>query len=173
MKFFKRLAIFGICVFGAINISYAQASLSDKFAGDWQGSGTLMGSEADFEMRWEKELNGQFLQLTFQNKRMAAGGRSMIFNAIAIYRPIDQEWTGTWFDVRGVSFPVNGTVKDNVLTVEWGKESFERGRTIYTLVSSDSMYVADYVLQEGTYNQFGEAGYKRITAKSSAKDERR
>ncbi|MEQ8526013.1 hypothetical protein [Gracilimonas sp.] len=139
----------------------AQQNLEQHFIGSWQGTGHLMGSEATFDMRWQKKLGGQFLKLTFQNSRTPENSSPVIFNAIAMYRPGAKEWTGTWFDVRGISFPLKGHVEDKTLTVDWGSSDTEQGRTVYALQNDGSMIVTDFILQQGSYTEFGKATYSK------------
>ncbi|MAL17541.1 MAG: hypothetical protein CL670_14875 [Balneola sp.] len=139
----------------------AQKNLSQHFIGSWQGTGNLMGSEATFDMRWEKELGGQFLKLTFQNSRTPENSSPVTFNAIAMYRPGEKGWTGTWFDVRGISFPLKGQVEGNTLSVDWGRSDTEQGRTVYALQNDGSMIVTDFIQQQGIYTQFAKATYNK------------
>lgn len=144
------------------NTASAQPKLSEQLIGSWQGTGTLMGSEATFDMRWERELGGQFLKLTFQNRRTPKDKSPIIFNATAMYSTGEEEWTGTWFDVRGISFPLKGQVDGGTLTVDWGSPDTEQGRTVYALQDDESMVVTDYILQQGSYTKFGTANYTKI-----------
>ena len=166
----KYLILMSLCWIGLANMSYAQQTLADQFEGHWQGEGTLMGSEATFDMSWQREMAGQFLKLTFQNKRTPKDGESIVFNATAMYRPMDNIWEGTWFDSRGVSFSVRGTVEVNKLTVEWGNPDIEQGKTVYILKEDkNSMKVTDYILQNGNYTKFGEAEYKKVVQNEEPK----
>lgn len=139
---------------------YSQ-SLPEKLQGSWEGKGTLMGSEADFRMNWDMILNDQFLQLTFTSKRLS-GDQEILFHAKAIYKPEDESWNGTWFDSRGISFEVNGTVEENKLSVEWGSPDIEQGRTVYELTNEHELTVTDFINQDGTYSKFGESVYHRV-----------
>lgn len=122
-----------------------------------------MGAPAQFEMQWEKVLGGRFLKLTFQSRRTPEGGSTTTFEAIAFYSLAgDSTWPGTWFDSRGISFPVEGKVSGTTLTVEWGTPEIEQGRTVYALEDEIRMLVTDYVLREGTYAKFGEARYRKV-----------
>ena len=128
----------------------------------WSGSGTLMGSPAAFEMHWQWELDERFLKLEFKNSRQTADGREISFRAHAYYRVVgDSLLEGNWFDSRGVTFPLQGLIKGNEITVEWGSEETEMGRTVYVLKSPGEMAVTDYVFSDGRYSKFGEAAYKK------------
>lgn len=141
-------------------------NLSEKLEGSWEGKGSLMGSEADFKMNWDRILDDQFIQLTFTSKRIIDEAE-VFFHATATYRLDDNKWEGTWFDSRGVSFCVVGTAEDSTLTVEWGSPDIEQGRTVYTITGENEMAVTDYVNQNGTYSKFGEALYQKVGMKNS------
>ena len=150
----------------SIPVEIHSQNLSDKFEGSWEGSGTLMGSETDFKMNWDKILDGQFIRLTFTSKR-TANEEEILFHASATYRPNDENWQGTWFDSRGISFDVTGTVEEYALSVEWGSPDIEQGCTVYEMTGENEMTVTDYVNQNGTYSKFGEAVYQKVGDKNS------
>jgi len=138
------------------NTLYSQEFFEELTAKEWEGSGTLMGAEANFEMQWAWVLDQQFLRLEFQNSR-----GSSTFKGHGYYR-IEGGTTvsGMWFDARGFFFPLSGTLNENVLTINWGTPETEQGRTVYTLISSENIKVTDYILKDGEYLQFGEAQYQ-------------
>lgn len=141
----------------------------DTMATDsWTGSGTLLGSEAEFNMKWTWELNDNFLKLEFQNKRTSGSGQELVLQSHAYYQPKnDSLFAGTWFDSRGVSFPVKGTLSDSTFTVNWGSPETEQGRTVYALVSQEEATVTDYVLQGENYVKFGEASYQKTRSSNT------
>jgi hypothetical protein len=66
------------------------------------------------------------------------------FEGRAFYRPVaDGRWQATWFDNRGVSFPIQAVLAGRVLTSEWGSAETERGRTIYRLLPDGRLEVTD------------------------------
>ncbi len=136
-------------------------NLAEKLEGSWEGKGTLMGAEADFKLNWDKILNDEFLQLTFTSRRLI-NDEEILFHATATYHPDSENWHGTWFDSRGISFQVNGTVDENALSVEWGSPDIEQGRTVYELTAENEMTVTDYVKQNGSLSKFGEAVYHKV-----------
>ena len=74
---------------------------------------------------------------------------------------MDGQVSGTWFDSRGVSFPLKGSFTDTELLIEWGSPDIETGRTVYTLSVSGDLVVTDYVNSNGREIRFGEAIYSR------------
>lgn len=137
---------------------FAQNQIPNDFLGEWQGSGTLMGKDADFEMKWEKVLNDQFLKLTFRNG-FSDGSFSM--KAHGYYKLNDDgSLSGQWFDSRGTSFPLKGTFTSTLFTTEWEDSDVEKGRSEYRILESGEVQVTDFVLRNGSYQKFAEATYQ-------------
>lgn len=156
----KKLCVFFFAVFMLSEAAFCQSFWESATDGSWRGTGTLMNSEADFKMNWKRVLDDHFLKLEFQNRRISNTGKELILKSHAYYhQKNDSLYEGTWFDSRGISFPVSGILKEATLTVTWGSPGIEQGKTIYTLVSKKEMNVTDYVLQEENYLKFGEAAY--------------
>ncbi len=146
----------------ALSLSPAvKGQLPEPFIGQWTGTGTLYNQDASFSMKWEKVLNNEFVRLTFGN-RLDNGSFSM--QATGMYR-IESDGTvkGSWFDSRGVHFPLNGKTEGSRLTVHWGTEDFEQGKTVYILTGPEAITVTDYVMKNGNYTKFGEATYTKKT----------
>ena len=133
-----------------------------------------MGTEASFKMKWDWTLDNKFLYLEFQNswkpsnrENVTRTGKTVlkgdvVLKAKAYYKPItNTEFEGTWFDSRGITFPVRGTLKDQLFTVIWGSEDTEQGKTEYLLLPSGQIEVKDYILNNGKYAQFGNAVYSK------------
>jgi len=139
-------------------------SISEKLAGDWTGKGTLMGQTASFTMQWSWQLEHQFLRLKFQNMRIPKDRTPQTLTAHAYYSITnDSTVIGTWFDSRGITLPLSGTIKDDVLTIFWGDSETEQGKTIYTYdTARNKMGVTDYILSAEKYHKFGTAVYEKI-----------
>lgn len=136
-----------------------------SLAGDWQGPGETNGMASLQQMRWEPVLEGRFLRLTLDNRMTAADGAEWRFQAQAFYRlGSDGAISGTWFDSRGISFPLAGSLDDQgVMTILWGTEDTERGRSRYRIVA-DTLEVTDEVLTpEGEWRVFGRSRLLRTT----------
>ncbi len=139
--------------------SDSKAQILNSFLGSWEGNGTLMNNEANFEMKWEQVLNNEFFKLTFRNSIPSA---SFSMDAQAYYKETENGTiSGYWFDSRGISFPLEGNLSDTTLTIYWGTEEIEEGRTEYTLFDSETIKVSDFVLRNGEYALFGTATYQR------------
>ena len=57
--------------------------------------------------------------------------------------------------------PLDASAKDGSLITHWGTSETEQGRTAYKVVSKNRIDVADFVLKEGEWKQFGKAIYRR------------
>ena len=141
-------------LFGSIQAQSSQ-SFAETILGTWNGTGTLFGQEATFHMKWENSLNAKFIKLTFSN----TFGENRTMDANAYYRL--EQHSGYWFDSRGTMLPLQVDIDSDTMTVLWGNEATENGKTIYTIVDSEHLTVQDFVLKEGTYIKFGEAIYRR------------
>ncbi len=138
----------------------AQEYLSlDSFLGQWEGTGELFTQEAKYKMTWEEALEGQYVKLTFSNEMIASGQG---IKAEAYYQPSgEHDVIGKWFDNRGYFVEIEGTLDQTSLTSHWVNEH-EQGKTIYTLVSSDSISVEDFVWKNEEYVPFGKAQYSKL-----------
>jgi hypothetical protein len=128
-----------------------------RLTGGWQGTGEVRGMESAQRMSWEPVLDGQFLRLSFDNRMSGEDGREWHFSAQAFYR-IEDDGTiaGTWFDSRGVSFPLSGSIgEDDTLTISWGTDDTERGRTSYRLAAAGLEVTDEVLLPEGGWRTFG------------------
>ncbi len=119
-----------------------------------------MGSEASFSMNWEWTLNDKFLKLTFENSRKSKEGNAIVFSANGYYKLLsDSALEGTWFDSRGITFPLTGTITDSALTIIWGTPESEQGKTVYSVDADGQVNVVDFFLSNDQYQQFGQANY--------------
>jgi uncharacterized protein YodC (DUF2158 family) len=134
-----------------------------RLEGTWAGDGKFMGNAARLELRYEWVLNGKFLRLSLKNDSKTPAGERQVFEGHVYYEPkSDGSVSGTWFDSRGVSFAVKGSFEGDTLTVQWGNPGQEQGKSVYRLVDSGTLEVADSVqLKDGTFRQFATAVVKR------------
>ena len=127
----------------------------------WTGSGVLMGKEATFMMDWQRVLSNKFIKLDFQNKRKSGDNDYIVFKATAFYKIVnDSTVVGNWFDNRGMTFPLKGSIRENELTILWGDDETETGKTIYHYSKdNNNITVEDFVRNNGKYYNFGNATY--------------
>lgn len=149
-----------IGILDADNDTKKQSIITVLINTDWNGLGVLMGKKATYSMNWQSVLNNQFIKLEFQNKRESENNEAIVFNATAFYKIVnDTIVTGNWFDNRGMSLPLKGHVKENELTILWGNDETERGKTIYHYTSNNTITVEDFIMNNGEYYKFGNATY--------------
>ncbi len=142
----------------------AASAFFGKLAGDWQGGGEVNQMAADMRMTWEPVLDGRFLRLTMDNRMTGAEGKAWHFKAQSYYR-IEQDGTitGNWFDSRGITLPLAGGVEQDSMTIQWGTDAIERGRSHYRL-SAEGLEVTDEVFtKEGEWRTFGRTRLLRTT----------
>lgn len=134
------------------------STLRNSLIGTWDGKGTLMGNPATFHMEWSTTLNGAFVYLNFSNAFTDTQGVTRKLTSHGYYHLDNKK--GVWIDSRGVILPLILDLASNRLTVVWGNENTEQGKTIYTILKN-GMQVEDYVLRNGRYILFGTAEYVR------------
>ena len=128
-----------------------------RLVGDWRGAGEVSRMAGDMRMHWEPVLDGQFHRLSMENQLTGVDGKIWHFKAQGYYRVgTDGTITGQWFDSRGFSLPLTGSVAGDAMTIDWGTEaSAERGRSTYRL-AADALEVTDEAYgKDGTLSVFG------------------
>ncbi len=116
-------------------------------AGSWRGAGTMFGNASEAALDVRPTLGGRFVEFSWR-----AGG----FEGRAFYRPAAEgRWQASWFDNRGVTFPIAAVAGERTLTADWGTAETERGRTVYRLAADGRLTVTDSVLRpDGAYRDF-------------------
>ena len=116
-------------------------------SGSWQGSGTAFGRASEARLDVRPVLGGRFVELSY---------RAGAFEGRAFYRPAEgNRWQATWFDNRGMSFPIGAVLEGRMLTADWGSPETERGRTIYRLADDGRLHVSDSILRpDGSHREF-------------------
>ena len=156
----RAIGVLSVILFMVQSIN-AQSFFENISQYKWKGSGELMESAASFQMDWQPILDGKFYELLFQNQREES--KEFIFKSKGVYRPKkDGTFTGTWFDSRGYSFPLEGNFTENELTVYWGDPATEEGKTIYSINENGTISVMDYILKDGKLLPFGNALYNKL-----------
>lgn len=149
-----------IRIVNAHNENTEQSIITALVNKNWNGVGTLMSKKATFTMHWQRVLDNQFIKLEFQNKQKSENNEDIVLRATAFYKIVnDTAVTGNWYDSRGMSFPLKGQVKKNELTILWGNDETETGKTIYSYTKNDIIYVEDFIMNNGEYYKFGSATY--------------
>ena len=131
-------------------------SIFKRLNGSWSGEGKTLEMPARLRMSWEWVLGEKFLRLSLKNEMRAASGNVQLFEGHAYYQPSEGKCEGTWFDSRGISFPIKWTVDGQTLTGMWGATGQENGKSVYRFLADGKLEVVDSVKQkDGTWKEFG------------------
>ncbi|MGD9905998.1 MAG: hypothetical protein AB7U83_21205 [Vicinamibacterales bacterium] len=139
--------------------------LHDLFAGQWAGTGTILGQPARVELTVERVLDGRFTRLLWVS-HIGLPPKTQRFEGHAYYpRPgWDSGYTATWFDSSGAVRPIRGGPDgaDTVVAL-WGTAATEQGETRYRRVAPDAIAVVDRVLgTNGQWREFGRSSLTRV-----------
>jgi hypothetical protein len=143
----SRLLAFLLLLAAALPAVAQDVAALSWLTGSWRGTGTMFGNASEAVLEVRPALGGRFVELSYR-----AGG----FEGRAFYRPTGEgRWRATWFDNRGISFPIEARLHGQVLTADWGSAETERGRTIYRLGADGTLEVSDSVTaRDDTSRQF-------------------
>jgi hypothetical protein len=124
-----------LCLVAAPAFASDGASALHWLEGRWRGTGTMFGQASEAVLEVRPALGGRFLELSYRAGR---------FEGRAFYRPVEGgRWQATWFDNRGISFPIQAVLVGQALTADWGSAETERGRTVYRLLPDGRLEVTD------------------------------
>ena len=137
--------------------AYPQSdTLFKRLHGSWSGEGKTLEMPANLRMSWEWVLGEKFLRLSLKNEMKAPNGQVQNFEGHAYYHANVEKCEGTWFDSRGMSFPIKCTVEGQTLTAMWGATGQENGKSVYKILKDGKLEVVDSVKQkDGTWKEFG------------------
>jgi hypothetical protein len=159
-KIFNNITLLFLLIIVGNLYSQSSQDFTKSILGSWIGNGTLFKQQANFNMKWENDLNDQFIKLSFKNSFEDQSGVERVMKASAYYSI--QQNVGQWFDTRGMILPLKLEISENSMVVFWGNELTERGKTIYTIIDNEHLTVQDFVFNDISYLQFGEATYERL-----------
>lgn len=139
--------------------------LHDRFAGRWEGAGTILGQASRVELTVERTLDGRFTRLVWVS-HIGPPPKTRRFEGHAYYsRPgWDSGYTATWFDSSGAVRPIRGGPDgDDAVVAHWGTAATEQGETTYRRLSRDAIEVVDRVLgKSGQWREFGRSTLRRV-----------
>lgn len=161
-----KITVAVLCIFGStISIGASAADSLEFLQGEWSGSGTMFGSNASFQQSWRPALNGVFTTLHLQVRFAGENGTNLAFEGTGYYKDQpDGTLSGVWLDSNGDLFPLQATVEAKTLTVLWGNENTESGRSSYQLLEDGSLRVVDSVAEkDGSFREFASAALSRRT----------
>ena len=131
-------------------------SIFKRLHGSWSGEGKTLEMPSTLRMSWEQVLGEKFLRLSLKNEMRTPSGQTQLFEGHAYYQPSEAKCEGTWFDSRGMSFPIKCTVEGQSLTAMWGATGQENGKSVYKFLADGKLEVVDSVKQkDGTWKEFG------------------
>jgi|GEM_PF-1479977 len=157
--FDKIVLLITLLIVGNVQAQSSQ-NFTNTILGSWQGNGTLFEQKATFNMKWENALNAKFIKLSFENSFKDNSGVERGMKASAYYNL--KQNIGYWFDSRGTMLPLKLEINEQSMVVLWGNELTETGKTIYTIIDKEHLWVQDFVYKDDSYLLFGEATYERI-----------
>lgn len=139
--------------------------IHDLFAGQWEGSGTILGQPSRVELTVERALDGRFTRLLWTS-HIGPPPKTQRFEGHAYYsRPDpDGQYTATWFDSSGAVRPIRGGADGaDAVVARWGTAATEQGETTYRRVAPDAIEVVDRVLgKNGQWREFGRSTLRRV-----------
>ncbi len=84
-----------------------------------------------------------------------AGTGNQMFAGRGLYRiEPDGRVTGYWEDSQGSVHPLAGTWNGMELSVNWGSEETELGRSTYVFAGDGGLHVEDWVKREASWHRF-------------------
>ncbi len=91
-----------------------------------------------------------------------ADGKTWHFKAQGYATSGGRPITGTWFDSRGISLPLAGRVEGDTMTIDWGTDAIERGRSSYRLAEGTLEVTDEVYTKEGELHVFGRTHLRRV-----------
>lgn len=133
------------------------SAVIDQLIGNWSAQGEAFGASADTEMRWERDLGGKFIRLSYRIE-MERGDDVSTFQGVAYYGDlVDGEYRAFWADNSGDLHPIKAKQEDNALIANWGVEGGKQGRTRYELITGGGVEVTDWIRSGDEWRQFNHA----------------
>ena len=140
MKALLRILLLWItCLPAALAEESHATGFFAQIAGEWQGTGEVRGMASVQQMSWQPVLDGSFLRLTFDNRMTGADGKKWRFQAHGYYRIRD----------------------DGTMTILWGTDDTERGRSSYRLAAGELEVTDEVFGREGEWRVFGRTRFTR------------
>lgn len=134
-----------------------------KLLGSWQGIGRAFGTNAVISMQWEPAVQFQFIKLTYKIET-GSGEKLKTFEGTAMYRPSGtNQYRATWVDSQGSIHPITAEIVGQTLTSLWGTAATVEGKTEYSLKSSESIEIIDYVkVNSGEWKEFSRNALQKL-----------
>lgn len=149
----------------AQSVANASATCLRDLHGRWMGPGTVLGRAITMEQDWSPALGGSFSELRMRHYAPDSTAR-VTFEGRGLYRASGDSVSGTWSDLRGVTFDIAGRCAAGTFTSVW--HGVERGQTTYAL-RADTMTVIDSVwpANGSAKREFGRSVLRRDVARAA------
>jgi hypothetical protein len=151
-----KLSVAVLLLLLAAHTAFPQSdSIFKRLGGSWSGEGKTLGMPATLQMTWDWVLAEKFLRLSLKNEMRVASGQLQLFEGHAYYQPSEGKCEGTWFDSRGISFPIKCSVQGQSVTALWGATGQEQGKSVYSFLADGKLEIVDSVKQkDGSWKEF-------------------
>jgi hypothetical protein len=142
----------------AMSRSIAQhRNFLERMVGTWHATGTAFNMPAEVDMTWTPALNGRYTQIQYKIIMHTSKGTDQSFEGTAFYKQDgENKFKATWFDSGGDMHPITASNDEQTLTSLWGTPETKMGKTLYKLITDQTVEVIDFVQRkDGTWQQFG------------------
>ena len=139
--------------------------LEKRLLGAWSAKGRAFGMPADVTMKWEPDLQGNFLLLSYRMDMRDTTGKVQVFEGKAFYKASKEagKFTATWFDSGGEAHPIEAVYDGTALTANWGTPTTKMGKTIYRFVDDNTIEITDFIqAKNGEWKQFNRNTVRRM-----------
>ncbi len=139
--------------------------LEKRLLGTWSAKGQAFGMPADVMMKWEPDLQGNFLLLSYRMDMRDSTGKVQVFEGKAYYKSTKEagRFTATWFDSGGEIHPIEAVYDGMALTAFWGTPDTKTGKTIYRFVDDNTIEITDFIQRKDSeWKQFNRNTVRRM-----------
>ncbi len=162
MRFILIAIAFIMAVSGSA-LAADDASLLDRFAGEWRSDGDAFGAPAQSVMTWAPVLHGKFVQLEYHIEMQRSEDQKAVFQGVAYYATGDSDpFSAFWADNSGDLHPIKAEHENNALIAHWGVDGGKQGRTRYELLAPEKMQVTDWIKTLEGWRQFNQNDFTRM-----------
>ena len=139
--------------------------LEKRLLGTWSAKGQAFGMPADVTMKWEPDLQGRFLLLSYKMDMRDTSGKVQTFEGKALYKASKEvgKFTANWFDSGGEAHPIEAFYDGTALTSNWGTPATKMGKTIYRFVDDNTIEISDFIQRkDGEWRQFNQNTVRKL-----------
>lgn len=139
--------------------------LEKRLLGTWSAKGQAFGMPADVTMKWEPDLQGNFLLLSYRMDMRDTSGKVQTFEGKALYKASKEagKFTANWFDSDGDAHPIEANYDGTALTANWGTPATKMGKTIYRFVDDNTIEITDFIQKkDGEWKEFNRNTVRKL-----------